>query len=192
MEPEGGSTPDPFCGNGLARGGVGHENAGGVWHAVLTLGDHLGSCHMAVICPQPLRGHLGLKVSHSSRVHWCVYTVFLDGIPTGEGSLPQAHTVNEVQGKQVARQQALAARKRGLSGVPQRMLAANPRCEPDFHVHTINLVADSRLLLTAQGPGTFIFPAAFYLSLFAVLKVTEVGKLFISYTAPVIIHQEFG
>lgn len=104
--------------------------------------------------------------------------------PRGEGSLPQVHTINEVRGKPVTRQQALGGEERSVRA-PQKILTAASRSAPGSHVQTINLVTYSRLLLTAQAAGMLIFPAAFYLSLFAVLEVTEMGKLFISYITPV-------
>lgn len=74
-----------------------------------------------------------------------------------------------------------------------RSISCSPKdTELIFQVQSISSAAHSVLLLAAQAPGTFIFPPAFYSSLFAVLKVTDLGKLFISYTAPVIIHQELG
>lgn len=101
--------------------------------------------------------------------------------PQGKGSLPQTRVDkhSDSQGERSAR-------------CTPKGTHCNSSSELVFQVQTTSLAAHSVLLLTAQALGTFIFPPAFYLSLFAVLKVTDVGKLFISYTAPIIIHREFG
>lgn len=80
----------------------------------------------------------------------------------------------------------------GRRDLSPRDTHCSPSSEMVLQMQTISLAAHSMLLLPAQAPSTFIFLPAFNLSLFAVLKVTDLGKLFISYTAPVIIHQEFG